>query len=186
MSEAGGLLLTILRYALMLEAVRLVRKYYFQSEARERGDGLGGEVRKLAAVLGENKHIIVCQAALIAAFAAASVPFVYLLWLYVATTWSPLLSRLRFLVEHPGESDLTVTTLAPTYERPFFAPLAFNYHFEHHCWPSVPPYRHKEIHGFLVEKGFFGRYPQYIGTSFLRTLIRRSRALDRCKPLRTR
>lgn len=185
-SEAGGLFPMMVRYALMLEAARLIRKYYFQRGGRGRGEGLGGKVPKLVTVLRENKHVVVCQAALIAAFSAASAPLVYPLWLYVAITWSPLLSRLRFLVEHPGESDLTVTTLAAAYERPFFAPLAFNYHFEHHCWPSLPPYRHKEVHRILFERGFFERYPQYIGTSYLRTLVRRSQAPNRCEPAPTR
>ena len=185
-SEAGGLCLLIVRYALMLEAVKLVKKYYFRRETRGRAEGSVGTIQKVAAAVGQNKHVIVSQAVLMGAFAFASAPLVYLLWVYVALTWSPLLSRLRFLVEHPGESDLTITTLGATYELLFFAPLAFNYHFEHHCWPSLPPYRHKEIHGILMEKGFFERYPQYIGTSFLKTLILRSRAQHPCEAHPTR
>lgn len=172
-TELGGLTMMILRYALMMEMFRLVKKYYFPdgSECRERG----GPGNSLVSMAMAKQHILVCQLVLFSVFVAASVPLLYLLWVYVALTFSPLMSRLRFLVEHPGESDLTITTEAPRLELWLFAPLAFNYHFEHHCWPTLPPYRHRNVHKFLAEKGFFDRHPQYFGTSFIGALVARSR-----------
>ena len=80
--------------------------------------------------------MIGAQLAFAAACLARELAALYPLWLYLAVTWSPLLSRLRFLVEHPGDSDLTVTTRSTVLERPLFAPLNFNYHFEHHPGPA--------------------------------------------------
>ena len=97
----------------------------------------------------------------------------YPLWLYLAVTWSPLLSRLRFLVEHPGDSDLTVTTRSTLLERPLFAPLNFNYHFEHHAWPGVPSYRLKRAHRHLREMSFYERHPEFANASFIGSLIGR-------------
>ena len=120
-----------------------------------------------------HRHIIGAQLLLGSACLALDLAAVYPLWLYLAVSWSPLLSRLRFLVEHPGESDLTVTTRSTLVERPFFAPLNFNFHFEHHCWPNVPPYRLRQAHRQLRSAGFYERHPEYANESFVGALVRR-------------
>lgn len=157
--EKGGLARYILHYALGGELAALLRKYYFSKEQKERAEP--------AAVA----HVLVCQALLIALFTwVAQAWILYLVWLYVAVSWSPMLSRLRFLVEHPGKDDRTVSTTAPWYETLFFAPYQFNYHFEHHAWPALPPYRLHRAHEHLRAEGYFQRHPEYRVGSFVRSL----------------
>ncbi|MDX1540037.1 MAG: fatty acid desaturase, partial [Geminicoccaceae bacterium] len=169
--EDGGLIAMIARYALLFEALRLVRKYYGSGKvtgSRRRASGRAGARWPW--------HVGVGQAALALGSLALGQPGLYLLWLYLAVSLSPLLSRLRFLVEHPGENDLTVTTESGRLERPFFAPFNFNYHFEHHCWPSLPPYRLRRAHRYLREQGFYDRHPEYANRSFTGSLVQRSSA----------
>lgn len=169
-AEAGGLLNMVVRYACLLEALRLVRKYYGGERAATRAPrgAKDGQPKPPSAHL----HIIGAQLLLGSACLALDLVVVYPLWLYLAVSWSPLLSRLRFLVEHPGESDLTVTTRSTLWERPFFAPLNFNFHFEHHAWPNVPPYRLRQAHRHLQSEGFYERHPEYANESFVGALVR--------------
>jgi fatty acid desaturase len=164
----GGLLRMVLRYACLLEAVRLVRKYYGGAGPPADGTRTGEGPRFLA-----RAHIAGAQAMLAVCCIGFGAPALYLLWLYLALTWSPLLSRLRFLVEHPGNGDLTVTTRSSALERSLFAPLNFNFHFEHHSWPGVPPYRLTRAHRHLRKVGFYDRHPEYANASFLGALLRR-------------
>jgi fatty acid desaturase len=168
-AESGGLLRMMLRYVCLLEALRLVRKYYGSVVRPPRTTQPSGT----AAAAGHG-HVIGAQLILAAACLACDLPVLYPIWLYLAMAWSPLLSRLRFLVEHPGESDLTVTTRSTVLERPLFAPLNFNFHFEHHAWPGVPPYRLKQAHRHLG--GFYERHPEFVNASFIRSLLRREQA----------
>ena len=165
--QVGGLGLFILRYALGLEGWRLVRKYY--------GPQGGGRADHSHA-LQDKLPILVAQAALFSIFTfAAGAVYLYVLWIYLAVSWSPLLSRLRFLVEHPGESDHTVSTISWLLERLYFAPYHFNFHFEHHVWPSVPPYRLPELHRHLSEVGYFDRHPDCLNSTFLGSLWKQSK-----------
>ncbi|MEO1081893.1 MAG: fatty acid desaturase [Pseudomonadota bacterium] len=164
--DNGGLLRHNLRYILGLEATRLVKKYYGRKEKLE-----PDEATVAKQVRATKLHLFVCQAALALLFIfAADAWYLYCLWLYLAVTWNPLLSRLRFLVEHPGESDLTVSTDASFLERLYFAPYNFNYHLEHHLWPSVPPYRLSNAHRYLVEQQYFERHPEFRGDGFIKSL----------------
>jgi fatty acid desaturase len=81
-----------------------------------------------------------------------------------------MLSRLRFLVEHPGKDDRTVSTIGPWHEVLLFAPYQFNYHFEHHAWPALPPYRLRDAHRELGAAGYFERHPEYRIRSYVRAL----------------
>lgn len=167
--STGGLLKHSLRYVLGLEAARLVKKYYGRSRSED------DELRSPSAPRNRSKvHIVVCQAILAFLFihVAESWPL-YLLWLYLAVTWNPLLSRLRFLVEHPGNSDLTVSTDANLTERLFFAPFNFHCHLEHHLWPNVPPYRLAMAHEYLCDQGYFDRHPEFLGRGFVNSLLTR-------------
>lgn len=156
--EKGGLGRYILHYAAGGELLALVRKYYFPKERKT------GAPPAFA-------HILVCQALLAALFVwVAQAWYLYLVWLYVAVSWSPMLSRLRFLVEHPGKDDRTVSIAAPWYEVLLFAPYQFNYHFEHHAWPALPPYRLRRAHEQLRDAGYFERHPEYQVFSFVRAL----------------
>jgi fatty acid desaturase len=170
-AASGGLMRMVLRYVCLLEAFRLVRKYYGSSERASRPAKRTGAEAPVG-----HAHVIGTQLVLVAASLAFDVAPLYPLWVYLAMTWSPLLSRLRFLVEHPGDNDLTVTTRSTTLERALFAPLNFNYHFEHHAWPGVPSYRLKRAHRCLREMGFYERHPEFANASFIGSLIRREQA----------
>jgi fatty acid desaturase len=157
--EKGGLGRYILHYALGGELLALMRKYYFPGE-KSPGASPAGML-----------HIAACQIFLIALCAwVAQAWYLYLVWLYVAVSWSPMLSRLRFLVEHPGKDDRTVSTVGPWHEVLLFAPYRFNYHFEHHAWPALPPYRLHRAHGELRAAGYFERHPEYCIRSYVRAL----------------
>jgi fatty acid desaturase len=170
--EKGGLLAYVLRYALLLEAFPLISKYYL-NRGKQPERGAPGSPGSEPGFVASKLHIGAAQLALLAVFVfVAGEPALYAVWLYTALTWSPLLSRLRFVVEHPGRDDRTVTTLASWPERLFFAPFGFNYHFEHHLWPSVPPYNLRRTHEFMGERGFFRRHPQYLNDSYLGSLGR--------------
>jgi fatty acid desaturase len=157
--EKGGLARYIAHYALGGELLALVRKYYFSTGSKERTG------------ITQMAHIALCQLFLIALFGwAAQAWYLYLVWLYVAVSWSPMLSRLRFLVEHPGMDDRTVSTVGPWHEVLLFAPYQFNYHFEHHAWPALPPYRLHRAHDELRAAGYFERHPEYCIRSYVRAL----------------
>lgn len=168
--QDGGLVRMILRYATMMESVRLIRKYFAAPDTgRSRP---GSPMARLTGLA----HIFVCQGALLAAFSLAGAWWGYGLWLYLAVTFNPLLSRLRFLAEHPGEGDATVTTLAPLLETAYFAPQSFNYHCEHHGWPMIPPYRLARLHRYLREESrFYDLRGELISPSFIGKLIEQDR-----------
>ncbi len=170
--KKGGLLAYMLWYSLLLEALPLISKYYVNKGKKPEYESTGEPTGVLAFVTSK-LHILVAQLALLVLFSVvADEPLLYAVWLYTALTWSPLLSRLRFMVEHPGRDDRTVTTLASWPERLFFAPFGFNYHFEHHLWPSVPPYNLQRTQEFMRQQGFFQRHGQYLNDSYLRSLRR--------------
>lgn len=161
--KRGGLIIHCLRYIFCLEALRLINKYYGKSTEDKPQSTTNGLSSKL--------HIIVCQIILASLFVMiAEAWYLYLLWLYIAVSWNPLLSNLRFLVEHPGETDLTVSTPGSWLERLYFAPFNFNFHLEHHLWPNVPPYRLAAAHSYLLEREYFTRHPEFLGTGFIRSL----------------
>jgi fatty acid desaturase len=182
-SAKGGLLPYIVHFAVGGEALALIKKYYAPRQpapvhdaAREARPSPENGAKKRgaqalfarAAAMG---HVVLCQLALLALFAfVAGAWYLYAVWLYVAVSWSPLLSRLRFLVEHPGKDERTVSTRAPWYETLFFAPYQFNYHFEHHVWPGLPPYYLRRAHRRLEGEGFFQRHPEYLAESFISSL----------------
>ncbi len=166
--KRGGLLKHCLRYVFGLEALRLIKKYYGTEAEQRTSAPRRAKPSKL--------HVIICQALLAAIFIlVAEAWYLYLLWLYLAVTWNPLLSNLRFLVEHPGESDLTVSTPSNLLERTFFAPYGFNFHLEHHLWPNLPPYRLFRAHDYLKQEGYFERHPEFLGSSFTASLLGRGR-----------
>jgi fatty acid desaturase len=171
----GGLFRMTLRYVLGLETFRLFAKYFLRSDGsgakRSRGASDEG-ASTLSARLRGMLHIFGCQAVLLAVNVAAGVWWGYALWLYLTVTWNPFLSRLRFLAEHPGEDDTTVTTLASVLENTYFAPQSFNYHCEHHGWPTIPPYRLRRMHRFLRDEvRFYDKHGELISGSYIGKLL---------------
>lgn len=170
----GGLARYVGHFVLGGEALALVRKYYGPARAAPRHGAAAAPPRSLARRALELGTVASAQAALLAAFWWVGAPQLYLVWLYVALTWSPMLSRLRFLVEHPGKDERTVSTRAAWWESALFAPFQFNYHFEHHVWPGLPPYNLGRAHRHIAATGFFERHPEYVADDFLGALRRRA------------
>ena len=171
----GGLLRYMLHFVIGGETLALVRKYYAPKSAERRhrappaAPSAGAARSSLNSRMSRSPQLV-----LIALFAVvADAWYLYLVWLYVAVTWSPMMSRLRFLVEHPGKDDRTVSYGAMVRVARLRA-FQFNYHFEHHVWPSLPPYSLRGMHGQLDDEGFFARHPEYTTDTFLHALRRRA------------
>jgi len=159
----GGLSRYMLRYALGLESVRLLKKYY-------QGDASESLSKSIITKIKKMWHVPVVHSALLSTYFLSTQPLYYLLYLYIMASWSPMVSGLRFMVEHPSKSDLTMTTTSWLLEKTYFAPFNFNFHFEHHIWPSIPPYKLKRMHKVLQEKGFYERHPEIINSTYLGSL----------------
>ena len=160
--QYGGLTGLCLSYALGFEGFKLIKKYYIKQEGKDK----------------KNKnfiHIIFCQLVLFLFFVGLDVYFFYLVWLYLALSLSPLLSRLRFLVEHPGKNNTTKTSTSTLFEKIFFAPHGFNYHYEHHMFPLVPPYNLRRIHNHIKANNFFNDNPKNLNTFFLKALFTKNK-----------
>ncbi len=169
--RAGGWARFVLGYAAGLQIAYLLRKYY---TAQDEYLG-GGKAPKPSAGRREPHElasVLLCQASLAVAFALVGAWWMYGLWLYSAVTWAPMLSRLRFLAEHPGHGELTLSTRGSWWERVFIAPLSFNHHLEHHLWPSLPPYNLPRVHQALERAGFFEAHAEYAADTFVGTLRR--------------
>ena len=169
--RAGGWGRFILRYAVGLEIPYLLGKYHVNQ------DGYLGDRRIHAKSVDnprrfEKLSVLAAQAGLFTTFWAFGVWPLYLVWMYAAVSWSPMFSRLRFLAEHPGRGKLTLSTEGSWWERIYFAPHHFNFHLEHHLWPSVPPYRLPQIHAELLHTGFFERHREYHADSYVQTLAK--------------
>lgn len=90
----------------------------------------------------------------------------YLLWWAAELFVLPLLLRIRQIGEHGVARDRssldprenTGTTLASMWERLFIAPNHVNYHVEHHCHATVPPYNLSKVHQLLKTRGYYDGY----------------------------
>lgn len=88
--------------------------------------------------------------------------WLYLLWPLANISSYALISRIRNAAEHAAVPDLLSadprlharTTIPRWWERLLIAPNFVNYHLEHHWVASVPNYRLRDFHQFLVSKGF--------------------------------
>ena len=154
----GGYWQFIFSYVIGAEAIKLIKKYYFPSNKNK-------TVLKIR--LKSVFHVLFCQFLLLMLFYTYEITFFYLIWVYLAVTLNPLLSRLRFLVEHPSDQNITRTTASTFIEKVFFAPHNFNYHFEHHWFPSVPPYNLKKIHNQIRNTKYFDKHPSTLNKYFI-------------------
>ena len=82
-----------------------------------------------------------------------------LLWLIPYLTTFNFFLHVRSVAEHfatenENPLNITRTTIAAWWEKPFF-PKNINYHIEHHLYPSVPFYHLPELHQILMEQPQF-------------------------------
>jgi fatty acid desaturase len=104
--------------------------------------------------------------------ADAWLPFL-ILWVLPLMTLSAMFVHWRTVAEHlglAGTGDVSATrhVNANFFERLTFAPLAVNYHLDHHLFPGVPFYNLPQLHQRLLQEpiycrnaiikdGYFGR-----------------------------
>lgn len=105
---------------------------------------------------------LVSNLVLIAFFALAGHPALYLLWVVAWFTTYTLVTRVRAIAEHaltPAALDPddplnnTRTVLARWWERLVVAPNRLNYHLEHHLLMTVPHYNLPRMHRLLADRG---------------------------------
>ena len=162
---SNGLFAYCMKYILGFRVLSLINKYYSNQFSR-----LAGQKHQSAVDLSL-LHVSITQLMLLMFFIGVGLPWLYFVWLYISVTFSPLLSRLRFICEHPDKYELTVTTKAPWWERFIFAPNNFNFHLEHHLWPSLPPYKLKDAHQYLLKKSLYSNNPSFLSDSFFKSLL---------------
>lgn len=107
------------------------------------------------------------------------------LWFLPMFTLTMYLLILRVIVEHQtlayarrgvdcsGESfdEPLVRTVRPGFLGRFLlGPMNFYYHHEHHLAPSVPYPNLPRFHRMLVERGYYQRFPEALGGSYLSVL----------------
>lgn len=92
---------------------------------------------------------------------AGGVKVVLLYWMIPFFTWLVFIMHIRSIAEHfameggPDAYGQTRTTHAGLLARLFVAPKNVNYHFDHHCFPSVPFFRLPKLHALLMSKEEF-------------------------------
>jgi fatty acid desaturase len=105
------------------------------------------------------RGMLISNAALLAIVTAAGHPALYLLWVGAYLTTNTLVTRIRAIAEHSMVTDPddelknTRTTIVSWWERIFFAPIAVNYHLEHHLLMTVPHYNLRRMHALLKQRG---------------------------------
>jgi len=140
-----------MRYIFLFESIKLIKKYYFKKNLIYSNNKIS---KKILFLILDLKYVIFAQILLLIIFKIIDIKL-YIIWIYISLTFSPLFSKLRFMIEHPGQDSLTVSTTGFFSDILFFAPFNFNYHFEHHAWPNLPPYNLKKLHYFLLKNQFF-------------------------------
>jgi fatty acid desaturase len=111
--------------------------------------------------------VVLTNAALAGALAAAGHPRLYLAWVAAYMTTFSVFLRIRSIAEHActgqGTDVLsnTRTTRAGLLARATVAPVRVNYHLEHHLLVAVPYYRLPLMHRMLRERGTVEAPPSY-------------------------
>lgn len=96
-------------------------------------------------------------------------PGLFAVWVLAFITPLPLFLRIRSVAEHgclPRTEDPfanTRTIRAGWLARLTVAPVAVNYHLEHHLMPGVPYYRLRDLHDLLRAKGLVAEPQGYWG-----------------------
>ena len=112
--------------------------------------------------------------------------YLYLfLWAIPILSASVTLNIVRTLAEHlpAGSSGQALdgaripvvrTTLPGTLEKWLLYQANFNYHVEHHLFPTVPAHNLPALHAHLVERGFYDRHPECLQRSGIKRVLEMS------------
>lgn len=146
--------------------------------------GFRDTLRKLKAFkLSKNYPWLSFHLALFALLFVVGAPWAYTMWWAAEIFVYPAIVRLRQIGEHGtainrsslDPRDNTGTTVAPWWQRVLIAPNDVNYHLEHHMMAGVPPYRLKQAHQLLKERGCYDNHDciSYGYGDVLRRAVRR-------------
>jgi fatty acid desaturase len=105
----------------------------------------------------------------------------FILWVAPLFTLALMISNFRTVVEHQASAEIcdqqrakmpALTRLIECnwLERVLIAPIGFDYHYEHHLYPSVPYHRLPELRLLLKQKGHYEQAGIVRETSYLRAL----------------
>lgn len=96
----------------------------------------------------------------------------FALWAYPIVAVAVALNIVRSIAEHQPEDfprfgdgkeiamrPVARTTVPNWFEKWMLYQANFNYHVEHHLFPTVPRHNLGRLHGHLVEQGFYRRFP---------------------------
>lgn len=92
----------------------------------------------------------------------------FILWVAPLFTLALLISNFRTIVEHQASADVcdvgqvkmpnfTRMVECSWLERMLVAPVGFDFHYEHHLFPSVPYHRLGELRRLLKQKGHYAQ-----------------------------
>jgi len=113
----------------------------------------------------------------------------FLLWAYPILGVAVTVNLLRSIGEHqpigfaglasPNQSITPVIrTTCPGYlEKWLMFQANFNYHFEHHLYPTVPAVNLPKVHQYLEERGFYQKYPELLQKSAVAKVLELSRGI---------
>ena len=115
----------------------------------------------------------------------------FILWVYPILGITVTINSIRSISEHLPvgfSSTATVTqditpmirTTVPSFlEKWFIFQANFNFHFEHHLFPTVPAGNLPLLHKYLVKNGFYEQHPYLLQTSALVKLFELSNGKQR-------
>tara|TARA_Y100000588_G_C14251962_1_gene923845 strand:+ start:667 stop:1302 length:636 start_codon:yes stop_codon:yes gene_type:complete len=104
--------------------------------------------------------------------------YYFILWILPLITVAKSLAHFRNVAEHViiengnnPELERLRTIKSNILERFFFAPLAFNYHAEHHMFPGVPFHRLSSLSRTIREQSFYKENIHFYPFSYCRLLL---------------
>jgi fatty acid desaturase len=94
----------------------------------------------------------------------------FVLWAYPVVAVAMTLNIIRTVAEHqpddfPNLHPVARTTTPNPFEKWMLYQANFNYHVEHHVFPTIPRHNLKKLHLHLVEKGLYRQFPESIQLS---------------------
>jgi fatty acid desaturase len=172
-----GLAGLIVRGLLCIDGLRLVLRKYVN---RERTDAGQRDWSMLATIAWHGLLFTACVM-------SGRWYLYFVLWAYPILGVAVTINSLRTVGEHQPEGfdlpadagqdipPITRTTLPGPLEKWLMFQSNFNYHFEHHLYPTVPATNLPRLHRHLVEKGFYREHPDLLQSSGIARVFRLSR-----------
>lgn len=178
------LLLLFLRGLSCLDGFRIVaRKYLNPSYANTKKD----YDLSLAVTAGWNVAILT------ACISVGKWYLYFLLWVYPILGIAVTINSIRSIAEHQPDSfkgvaspnqtinSITRTTLPGFLEKWLMFQTNFNYHYEHHLYPTVPFTNLPRLHKHLVNEGFYNKHPEILQKSAIAKVLSLSNKRGRLK-----